>query len=124
MSRTDKTNPPWVKLTRREGNIEPWRIRHLRSCRGMCTPVARLPGIFIQLDCEILCSYYGRDGNKIYGRHPKRATRKASGRSRRHRAHLVRLRRQWLREPEPDTMDSLEGAPVNHRYLYDLWDWD
>lgn len=122
MSKTDKTNPPWVKETRREGNRKPWRIYHLPSCRGMCTPIPRLDPFFPWLDCEIVCRY--SDNDKIYGRRPNRVTRKALGRNDAARAELVRLRRQWAREPDREDIDSMWHAPTARRHLFDPWWWD
>ena len=121
MSRTDKTAPYWVQIARREGNIKPWRIYHVEHCDGTCTPGTPLPGRPRFTQCEIWMRY--SDNYLFYGRRPKRSTRKATGRSRRHRADLVRLRRLWLWQDRED-IDSMQGAPINHRYLYDLWDWD
>lgn len=45
------------------------------------------------------------------------------GRDRALRHDLVRLRRLWLWQDRED-IDSMENAPINHRYLYDPWDWD
>jgi len=121
MSKTDKTNPYWVQISRREGNIKPWRIYHRIDCDGWCTPSTPRFMEHRFTRCEIWMRY--SDNYLFYGRRPKRSTRKATGRSRRHRADLVRLRHKWLWQERED-IDSLENAPINHRYLYDLWDWD
>ena len=126
MSKTDKTNPYWVKIAQREGNVRPWREYHRHHWDywdGVCTLRNPLPRV---RDATFhACEVWNRDedNGKIFGRRPKRSTRKAMGRSRRHRADLVRLRRLWLWQDRED-IDSLENAPINHRYLYDPWDWD
>lgn len=128
MSRTDKTNPYWMQV------MDPPKgviiVAHHRCGNGReCDLGIHLPCIRGEHGARILkphCSLWPKRYrcDKIFGRHPKRATRKAMGRSAGLRQDLVHLRRQWLREPEPDTIDSLQGAPINHRYLYDPWDWD
>ena len=135
MARTDKTNPDWVKVTRREGNTKPWRVWHLclgaprpygkEHRAGRCEPMVPLPQTRRngqERGCEIYCAYH--DNDKIYGRRPKRSTRKAMGKDGSSRAKLVAQRRAWRLEPEPDTIDGLEGASQRHRQLYDPWWWD
>lgn len=123
MSRTDKTNPPWVKTTRREGNRKPWRIYHLPSCDGWCAPVAIHGYRWGPFDrCEVWCRH--SDNGKIYGRRPKRETRKSIGRNNGARAELVRLRRDWRLETDREDIDSMWHAPTARRHLFDPWWWD
>jgi hypothetical protein len=127
MSKTDKTNPYWI---------------HVRYPPASVVIVARHQcgnGVECDLDAPLPCTRNGKGRrivmprcqlwpkryrcDKIFGRHPKRSTRKAMGRDRALRHDLVRLRRKWLWQDRED-IDSLENAPINHRYLYDPWDWD
>ena len=122
MSRTDKTNPYWVQIDRREGNIKPWRIYHAIDCDGWCTPRTPKFAEHRFTTCEIWMRY--SDNYKFYGRHPKRATRKAMGRNNAARAELVKLRRQWAQETDREAIDSMWNAPTVRRHLYDPWWWD
>ena len=124
MSRTDKTNPYWVQIARREGNAKPWRVYHVHGCGGMCVPVVPIPprgGRNYEV-CEIWFRY--SENNRFYGRQPKRATRKLIGREGGIRTKLVAQRRAWALETDRESIDSMWHAPTARRHLYDPWWWD
>jgi hypothetical protein len=119
MSRTDKTNPYWVQVNRREGNIKPWRIYHVRTCDGTCMPGIPLPHRPRYTDCEIWFRY--SENNRFYGRQPRRATRKLIGREGGIRTKLVAQRRAWALERDREGIDSYAGAPKQPRCVIDRW---
>lgn len=130
MSKTDKTNPPWVKLARREWGARPRHWHHGRWFTGICEEVAPVPRSRRSkqdtgIGCEIWISYYSDyAGGKVYGRRPKRSTRKALGFEGAIRADLRRLRRQWAYEPDRESIDSSWGAPRRRCQVRDPWHWD
>lgn len=125
MSRTDKTNPYWVKIARREGNVKPWRVWHYTNKPHDCQPVPPAPrrqerhqfGV-----CEVWNRY--SDNGKIYGRRPGTETRRTIGFEGGIRTELVKLRRQWASEPDRESIDSSWRAPRRKRHVRDPWHWD
>jgi|SRR5688572_6395642 len=126
MSKTDKTNPYWMHIKYPPKGVV---IVAQHRCGGgfECDLGVPMPGVrgtwrrAALLRCQLWPKRYRCD--KVFGRRPNRSTRKAMGRDRALRHDLVRLRRLWLWQDLED-IDSLENAPINHRYLYDPWDWD
>ncbi len=129
MSRTDKTNPYWVKIRRREGNIKPLREYHEhRGGHKECDIDAYMPvprrlwPVVPQQNCELWMRH--SDNHMFYGRRPKRSTRKAIGFENGIRMRLVAQRRDWRLEPIRDDIDSSLGAPRRHCQVRDPWHWD
>lgn len=128
MSKTDKTNPYWVKLARREWGASEQHEHHGKYFTGTCEVKVPMPptrGRDYTATCEVWQSYYNNPaGHKIWGRHPKRATRKALGFENGIRMELRQLRRQWRLEPDRDSIDSSWGAPRRRCQVRDPWNWD
>lgn len=126
MSKTDKTNPFYVKIARREGAVKPWRIYHYTADPHDCHPVAPLPiraeRYRRQDQCEIWNRYSEND--VIYGRHPSREVRRTLGFENSIRTELRKLRRQWASESDRESIDSNWGAPRRKRQVRDPWHWD
>lgn len=130
MSRTDKTNPYWLKIRRREGAVKGFYEHHrcgwdrYQRIRHPCDldeprPINR-GGKWQR--CEIWPKY--SENNMLYGRHPDRSARKALGFEGGIRARLVRQRRDWRLEPIREDIDSSLGAPRRHCQVRDPWYWD
>lgn len=129
MSRTDKTNPSWVKMLRREGNVKPWQIwhNHNKHAESGCNPVVVLPetyGRWRFVDCEVWPRHTWSELNRIYGRHPNRETRRLLGFEGRNRMLLRRLRRDWRLEPVREDIDSTLWAPRRRCQVRDTWRFD
>ena len=132
MSKTDKTNPYWVQIRRREGAVKGFYEHHRcvlgRPCNlGEPLPVTRSGVSRVwnperRYACEIWPKY--SENNMIFGRRPKRSTRKAYGFEGAIRAELRRLRRQWAYEPDRESIDSSWGAPRRRCQVRDPWHWD
>lgn len=128
MSRTDKTNPAWVKIMRREGNRKPWHIchNHNKHADG-CHPIVILPetrGRRRFINCEMWPRYNWQEHNHIYGRRPHKKARRLLGFERSNRARLRKLRRDWLLEPIPQDIDSTLWAPRRRCQSHDRWHFD
>lgn len=137
MSRTDKTDPVWVKVARRQGTWWPfedfhacqhqaWRSGIRGSWDGVCDLTDDLPRNRNNGEwqhCRVTVEYYSRGGRKLYGRQPKRSTRKVIGFEGANRMKLRVLRGRWKSAPGED-VDSLESAPRNKRHARDPWRWD
>lgn len=129
MSKTDKTEPSWLKVRELWAKGEVEIIHH---CNGYnCNPQVWMPrsrtGQVHRYGDQYPCYVYANDTHstsKVYGRRPSKATRKQLGFEGRNRALLRKLRYEWLHEPERDTIDSFYGAPQRHRQVCDPWDWD
>lgn len=128
MSKTDKTNPYWVKLARMEWGAKPRHWHHGRWFTGVCEVVTPMPrsrrnGMEDVNGCEIWQSYYNDyGGNKIWGRFPKGDSRKDFGKDGRARMELRRLKHKWATVARED-IDSFEAAPYQ-RWLWAKWYWD
>ncbi len=127
MSKTDKTNPHWVKIRRRDVGIREYHEHHGKYFHGVCELVDAMPMTRRgkeEASCEAWVSYYGRWGHKIFGRTPKRATRKLLGFEGKNRGELLRLRRLWKLEPIREDIDSSWAAPRRRCQVRDPWNWD
>lgn len=139
MSRTDKTDPIWVKVARRTNTMWPWRTFH--GCHHWAWKPSSLPNLCDLGSRESLprnrsngkkgptCSVdviscYSTAGRKIWGQHPKRATRRALGFGGRNRMLLRKLRHDWKLEPVRDDIDSTLHAPRRKCQARDPWHWD
>lgn len=129
MSKTDKTNPWWVKIRRREGNVKPLKEYHEhRGGHKECDIDAYLPvprcmwPVTPQTNCELWMRH--SDNHMFYGRRPNRETRKALGFEGTNRMRLRKLRIQWKQEPIREDIDSTLHAPRNAKYVRDPWCWD
>lgn len=127
MSKTDKTNPHWVKAARREWGIRETHVHHGKWFHGACVVGVSMPQTRRngeeQFSCHVFPSYYMWRGDKVYGRHPKGKARKECGQDGRARATLRRLRHKWMRAAEVEDIDSFEAAPYK-RWLWAKWYWD
>lgn len=132
MSRTDKTNPYWLKIKRDELYGEPLEIWHYchrdkfrRAHMPGCTPEPGLPATrrVSKWYCRIYVSAYGLRGRKIWGNRPDKATRKAIGFEGRNRMLLRQMKLAWKSAPLED-IDSTENAPRNKRHSHNRWLWD
>lgn len=127
MSKTDKTNPYWVKLARREWGAKVKHVHHGKWFTGICVVAAPRPIPRRDNDlsvCEIWQSYYSsRFGSKIWERFPRRKVRKLIGFEGKVRGELVKLRRRWRYEDRED-IDSSWGAPRRRCQVRDPWHWE
>lgn len=126
MSKTDKTNPYWVKIARRDCSVKEIHAHHGKDFHGTCEIVNALPMTRRSKDipsCEAWVSFYGRWGDKIFGRTPKKSTRKLIGFEGKIRGELNRLRRQWI-HTDRDDIDSSWGAPRRRCQVRDPWHWE
>lgn len=135
MSRTDKDRPYWVQLRDPLLKVQT-KVSHTNDCDGWCTPTSwpsvgrrqapehsqyKVSGARVLWwedsdKCYIWTKKY-KDNGKIYGRV------QIPGYEGRNRGQLLQLRHRWLSQDLED-IDSTDGAPVNHRYVYNTWDRD
>lgn len=125
MSRTDKTDPYWVKIARRDYSVKPLHRHYGREFwerGGVCDLADPLPRTRRGRwrGCENWCSSYGPYADKVFGRYPR--SRKAWGKDGRARATLRRLKHKWATVDRED-IDSFEAAPYQ-RWLWAKWYWD
>lgn len=135
MSRTDKTNPYWLKIARGDVYGSPLDVTHRcirkskwdrRETLPDCIIVVPLPmtrGYKRFENCELWVSAYDVPGRKVWGNRPDKATRKEMGFEGRNRMLLRQLRLRWKSEPLED-IDSTENAPRNKRHSHNRWHWD
>lgn len=125
MSRTDKTDPWWLKLSRKEWHAQEEHTHHGPRFTGVCEVIAPLPPTRGKRHhaCEVWQSYYNSPfGDKIWGRHPKGKQRRLCGNDGRARSTLRRLKHKWATVDRED-IDSFEAAPYQ-RWLWAKWYWD
>jgi len=127
VSRTDKTNPHWVKAARREKGTSENHRHHGPYFSGACQlevdlPQSRWHKALPPSNCHLSTWYYGWSGDLIYGRHPKGKSRKLDGKDGRARAKLRQLKHKWS-TVDVDDIDSFEAAPYQ-RWLWAKWYWD
>lgn len=135
MSRTDKTNPYWLKIARGDVYGSQFEVTHrcVRSSHWdfrkqlpeciIAPPIPRSRDEHKVDGCEIWVSAYDVPGRKMWGNRPNKATRKAMGFEGGNRMRLRALRLRWKSEPWED-IDSTENAPRNKRHSHDRWHWD
>lgn len=128
MSKTDKTNPYWMQVQDPPQGVI--IVAHHRCGNGYecdlgvympCTRGDRGRRVMMPRCCLWPKQYHCY---KIYGRYPKRSTRRALGFEGAIRADLRRLRRQWAYEPDRESIDSSWGAPRRRCQVRDPWHWD
>ena len=126
MSKIDKTAPYWIHVQYPPEGVVIEATHHCGNgydCDlGVYLPSPRHGGRVIMPRCRLWPKRYICD--KVYGRHPKRATRKALGFENGIRTQLRQLRRQWRLEPDRDSIDSSWGAPRRRCQVRDPWCWD
>lgn len=127
MSRTDKTDPYWIRLLNPPKGVI---VEAVHRCGngvecdlGVYLPAPRhgpRRGVVLPR-CSLWTKRYYN--SKIYGRHPCREVRKAMGYEGGIRGELRRLRRDWKYEDRED-IDSSWGAPRRRCQVRDPWNWD
>lgn len=135
MSRTDKTNPYWLKIKHRDVYGSPLDVTHrcVRSSRWDCRetlpeciiapPIPRSRDEHKVDGCEVWVSAYDILGRKVWGNRPDKATRKAVGFEGRNRMLLRQMKLAWKSAPLED-IDCTENAPRNKRHSHNRWHWD
>jgi len=128
MSKTDKTAPYWIQVLYPPKGVvivAHHRCGSVDECDlGVFLPSTRGEHRRAQLKplCNLWPKHYRCD--KIYGRHPKRAVRKALGFEGSIRMQLRQLCRRWRYASDRDSIDSSWGAPRRRAQVRDQWHWD
>lgn len=134
MSRTDKTNPYWLKIARGDTHGAPREHHHLcqdakkygytpiPEC-NLAPPVPNVRRNGERRGCQIWVGAYDPRSHKVWGHHRSNSYRKAEGFEGRNRMLLRQMKLAWKSAPLED-IDSTENAPRNKRHSHNRWLWD